>query len=92
VNVQDVAWIEVDGKMLNLCTSKDNLLFRASLSDVEERLPSSIFQRVHRAFIIQLKKIESIDLEQNIIMIGNKKVPIGNTYRDILLSRINLLS
>jgi DNA-binding LytR/AlgR family response regulator len=91
INVQDVAWIEVDGKMLNLCTSKDNLIFRASLTEVEEKLPSSLFQRVHRAFIIQLKKIESIDLEQNIVLISNKKIPIGNTYRDVLLSRINLL-
>lgn len=92
VNIEDISWIEVEGKLLLIHTEKGEIVFRATLGEIEQKLPAALFQRVHRAYIVQLKKIESIDLDENVIVIGKKKIPIGNTYRELLMSRLNMFS
>ncbi|MGB3529760.1 MAG: LytTR family transcriptional regulator DNA-binding domain-containing protein, partial [Saprospiraceae bacterium] len=59
-----------------------------SLKDLESKLPNN-FKRVHRSFIVNLDKIDYIILDE--ISIRNKKIPIGQKYRDDLESTINTL-
>jgi len=42
--------------------------------------------RVHKSYIVALNKIDTI--EKNRIFIGSEVIPIGETYRDIFLKRI----
>lgn len=60
------------------------------MKDIEKKLPSDMFMRVHRSYILNLKKIKSID--SNIVLLEDtdKKVPIGGSYRDDLFKRLNL--
>lgn len=57
-----------------------------SLKALEEELPSDRFMRVHRSYIIHKNKISSINKRR--IMIGEKQIPIGETYRKQFLSLI----
>ena len=50
-----------------------------SMKGLEETLPSSRFIRIHRSFIIQKNKINS--LSKNRVTIGNKELPIGESYK-----------
>ena len=50
-----------------------------SLKTLEEELPSDSFIRVHRSYIIQKSKIESVNKSR--IVIQKKEIPIGETYR-----------
>jgi DNA-binding LytR/AlgR family response regulator len=59
------------------------------MKDVEMKLPSSKFLRVHRSYIIPLEKITVLD--ENSVLIGDKTIPIGKSYKDVFMSRLNFL-
>jgi DNA-binding LytR/AlgR family response regulator len=58
------------------------------MKDIETRLPQLNFARVHRSYIIQLDKITA--LEENACLIDGSRIPIGKSYKDNLMSRLNL--
>ncbi len=58
------------------------------------KLLTSKFSRIHRSYIINKDKIELI--EDNAIIIktksGTKAIPIGKSYREKLMSELNLIT
>jgi DNA-binding LytR/AlgR family response regulator len=63
----------------------------STMKDIERKLPATVFQRVHRSYIINMDKIEAIYQANVIISELKKEIPIGGSYRDALSSRINVL-
>lgn len=57
VAVNDVDWIEAEGKYVRLHASGAAHLVRESIGDVEERLDARKFLRIHRATIVNVKRI-----------------------------------
>jgi two-component system, LytTR family, response regulator LytT len=49
---------------------------------IQEKLPGAKFIRVHRSFIICIKKVKSV--RNNCIEIGEISIPIGRTYKDVV--------
>ena len=54
------------------------LLVKQSISSLEEVLPSNLFLRIHRSFIIAIDKI--IAFTSHDVEIGNTEIPIGRLY------------
>ena len=52
-----------------------------------EKLPTNDFLRVHRSFIVPIKKVES--LRNKTLQISDKKIPVGNSYEDEVLKHFN---
>ena len=75
----DVNYIESDGDYLKLYRDEDCIVIHETLKSFQTKLPNTDFLRVHRSFIINLSKIEY--LEGNQVCIGNKIIPIANSYR-----------
>jgi DNA-binding LytR/AlgR family response regulator len=50
------------------------------MKKMEDALPEKHFVRVHKSYIVALNKIDSI--ERSRIQIGDKIIPVGDTYRD----------
>ena len=50
------------------------------LKNLEEKLPKSKFMRVHRSYIVNLEKIETIDRSR--IILGNNVVSVSAQYKD----------
>ena len=48
---------------------------------MEERLPSASFMRVHRSYIINLRKIQEVN-KSRVIMDADTYIPIGDLYRE----------
>ena len=57
VAVPDVDWIEAEGKYVRLHAGGASHLVRESIGDVEERLDARKFLRIHRATIVNVKRI-----------------------------------
>ena len=53
-----------------------------------QKLDNQHFVRIHKSFIVNLKKIEK--LEGNRVIIAEKKLPIGTSYKQIVLEKIGL--
>ena len=63
----------------------------STMKDIEKKLGNTDFARVHRSFIARLDKIQSID-SQNVILENEKKViPVGGSFREELMQKLNTL-
>ena len=89
VTLQDIVWAEAQDIYCNIKTPQHIYLVSQSLKNLEQRLPSKEFMRVHRSYIVRLTAIEAI--EDNNILIGGKRIPIGNTHKEALLNRLQIL-
>lgn len=89
VNFQDILWIEaLDNYVIIKTSSKEQYILHSSMKDIEAKLPQMNFARVHRSYIVQLEKINA--LEENACIIDGNRIPIGKSYKDNLMSRLNL--
>ncbi|MCE2616474.1 LytR/AlgR family response regulator transcription factor [Phocaeicola oris] len=58
------------------------ILSMITLKSLEEKLPSMLFIRVHRSFIVQKAKIKMIDHGR--IVFGKEYIPVSDSYKDAL--------
>lgn len=89
VSMEDILCVEARGNYSALFLEGEELLVHEKISDLEELLSVPAFMRVHRSFIVAVEKIKTI--HGNTITVGEKEVPIGQTYsktvRDEILKR-----
>lgn len=58
----------------------------SSLKEISEQLPQSLFQWIHKSFIVAIQHIEVLEGHQ--LKIQDKVLPIGKTYRAALFERL----
>lgn len=85
INYSDLLYVEGQREYVTFHTTKQRITTLYSLKDLEEKLPSSQFIRIHKSYIVAVKHIELID--KNILHIADKKLPIGGNYKDELMKR-----
>ncbi|WP_395064320.1 LytR/AlgR family response regulator transcription factor [Flavobacterium sp.] len=64
---------------------KTKIVARFSMKNILEKLPEKNFVRVHRSYIIALKKVKAIK-NKNLI-IDDFIIPIGDTYKEEILKK-----
>ncbi|WP_158828817.1 LytR/AlgR family response regulator transcription factor [Mucilaginibacter lacusdianchii] len=80
VYLHDILFIEGLKDYISIFTPAERIITLQNMKKVEDALPEPHFIRVHRSYIVALNKIDSI--ERSRICIGEKIIPIGDTYRD----------
>ena len=80
VNFSDILYIEGQGDYQAIVTNKGKIMTLQNFAKLEGSLPANTFIRVHKSFIVSLKQIEKI--ERNRIRIGEKSIPVSETYKD----------
>lgn len=86
VNLKDIDYIEGLKAYVSIFVKGKRLIVLESLKNLEEELPNDLFLRVHKSFIIPLQKINYMD--GNMLDIGIKKIPIGKSYKDIVMIKV----
>lgn len=89
LKIEDILFAEAMGDYVKLFTPQKFFAIHTTLKAVEERLPASRFLRVHRSFLVALNKIDTI--QDGVLIIGDKPVPVADAYRKALSSRMNIL-
>ena len=69
-----------DYVLIHLESETEPIVAHITLKAIEEKLPSDMFMRVHRSYIVALDKITSIDSCGD-ILIGQISVPVSDSYR-----------
>lgn len=83
IDFDDILYIEgLDDyvKIHLINNAKSPVLSLMSLKSITEKLPKDQFKRVHRSFIIPLKKITSI--RNKTIFLEKIRIPLSDTYSD----------
>ena len=89
LEMESIYLIEAKGDYIQVKTEDKNYIVHSTLKKIESKLPDSLFLKVHRSYIINIKKI--IDIEDNSILIKKDVVPISRSNRAELMERLNLL-
>jgi two-component system response regulator LytT len=89
IDLPSIYLIEAKGDYINIKTEDKNYTVHSTLKKIEEKLPESLFLKVHRSYIINIKKI--IDIEDNSVLIKRDVVPVSRSKRPELMKRLDLL-
>ena len=83
ISLNDITHIEAMSEYLRIYLEGKSrpVVVLLSMKKMEERLPSSSFMRVHRSYIINLKKIKEMS-RNHIILENDEDIPIGDLYKD----------
>lgn len=89
IKYRDILFVEAlaDYAVINMPDAKH--IIHSTMKKLEVKFPEADFTRVHRSYIVNLKKIEQIE-DMNILIKGNH-IPVGASYKDKFMRRLNLL-
>lgn len=89
ISFESIHLIEANGDYILIKTDKENYTVHSTLKKIEDKLPETLFLKVHRSFIINIKKI--VDIEDSSVLIGKNVVPVSRSSKPELMKQLNLL-
>ncbi|MCK3684829.1 LytTR family DNA-binding domain-containing protein [Maribellus sp. YY47] len=89
INFNDIVYIEglKDYIKVHLYNQDKPILSLSSMKSIESKLPESKFMRVHRSYIVNLERIETIDRSR--IVFGKVYIPVSEQYKDAFQNFLN---
>jgi two-component system, LytTR family, response regulator LytT len=91
VKTKDIYYVEALKDYVTINTVGARYTIHSTMKEIEKKLPSTDFIRVHRSFIVRIDKIVAIE-QPNLILEDDKKmIPIGGSYKDDLAKRLNFV-
>lgn len=92
LRVVEIDWIEAAGVYVNLHTGGNEILYRAALTELAERLDPARFVRVHRSAIVNIESILQLEPvshgEFDVVLKGGSRTRISRSYRAQLEERL----
>jgi len=94
LKLKDIIFIEALENYVTLTTKDDKFTIHFTMKAIESQVPSGIFIRVHRSYIINKSMIQSIKENTLDLTVGDsvKSIPVGKSFRDDLLNDINVMA
>ena len=88
INYDEILYVESVGDYVKYCTADKKYITHSTLKAVEERLNHHYFMKVHRSFIVNLRKISNI--QDSTLLIGDSSIPISKALKTEVMGRINI--
>lgn len=92
IRVNDIDWIEAAGVYVNLHVGGKELLYRAALNDLAEKLDSRRFVRVHRSAMVNIESILQLEPishgEFDAVLKNGSRTRVSRNYRAQLEKRL----
>ena len=87
--IEDIYYLEADRNYCQVFTKNSTYLLVNTLKNMEDKLPTDAFQRIHRSYIVNIKHINEV--AQNHITVQDKILPLSKELRKDLLDRLNMV-
>lgn len=79
IDVDGITYVESRGEYVRIYTDNSKpVMTLGSLKNYEEKLPQDKFMRIHRSYIVNLRRIDAVERKQ--VLIGEKRIPVGESY------------
>ena len=82
----ELLFAEASLNYVTLYTVNGKMMVYLTIKGIMENLPAGLFIKVHKSFIVNIQKINSI--EGNIIHIGKAEIPISQSSHDEVMTEI----
>ncbi|SEQ86598.1 two component transcriptional regulator, LytTR family [Hyunsoonleella jejuensis] len=89
ISITDVLYIEAERNYCRIHSKNREYLLVMTLKDMDEKLPSKHFLRVHRSYIINISKLDEV--ANSHVVIGKKAIPISKPLKEELLKRLQTI-
>jgi DNA-binding LytR/AlgR family response regulator len=87
INLDEILYIEGFRDYVRIyMNGRKPILTLQTMKNMAELLPVDHFLRVHKSFIINLNRIDAV--ERNRILIGEKRIPVGDGFREDFVRKI----
>jgi DNA-binding LytR/AlgR family response regulator len=87
--IADIEYLEADRNYCQVFTKDKTYLLVNTLKNMEEKLPSEFFQRIHRSYIVNVTQVNEIN--HNYVSVGSKILPLSKELRLDLLDRLKTI-
>jgi len=91
VYLKDIYYVEALKDYVIINTQYARYTVHSTMKDIEKKLGTIDFIRVHRSYIVRVDKIQAIENQTVVLENEKKAIPVGGSYRDELLGKLNLL-
>ena len=83
IDVKDIRYVQSMSEYLKIFLEgrAKPVIVSLSMKKMEERLPENQFMRIHRGYIVNLKKIQEVN-KNRVIMDEETYLPIGDNYKE----------
>ena len=86
VSFESLNYVESDRNYVTVVSEHKKLTFIETLKNLSVKLEDDRFMQIHKSYIINTNKINKI--AGNEVFIGEKRIPIGRTFKKALLQKI----
>jgi DNA-binding LytR/AlgR family response regulator len=87
IEIAEIQYIESLKDYVKIVAGDKPVVTLSSMKAIEEKLVAPDFLRVHRSFMVNIRKINYI--HRNFVKVGEKEIPIGDNYKENFLQIIN---
>ncbi|WP_294307588.1 LytTR family DNA-binding domain-containing protein [uncultured Chryseobacterium sp.] len=87
INFKDILYVESIRDYINIKTAEQEYIVLDTLKSMEQQLPGMSFIRIHKSFIVNLHQINNV-AGKKVTLISGNEIPVGESYRMNLLTRI----
>jgi len=86
--IDEILYFESLKDYIQVFLKDRKFIYKARISDMEEELQEDQFLRIHKSFLVNMLKIQSISPTE--ISIEGIKLPIGRTYKNLVLKKLHI--
>jgi|TARA_B100000809_G_scaffold107967_1_gene106461 DNA-binding LytR/AlgR family response regulator len=86
INFDEILYVESLSDYIKIHLKDKTIVTRETISNLETKLPAKNFLRIHRSFIVNLKK--AVSYTNEFVEIGKNAIPISRTYKENVLKKL----
>lgn len=84
-----ILFVQSQGDYVEFMIPEKKYLTHSTLKSIEDKLDHDLFFKVHRSYIVNLKKIDKI--EDNVLVIQDHVIPVSRTKKQDLFRQLSML-
>ena len=89
IYINQIKWIEALGDYVKLITNNKSFVILSTMKAFENELPKGMFLRIHKSYIVNLKKVERYDSKH--VEIEKMKIPLSRTRKTQLSQALDVI-
>ena len=89
IYINEIKWIEALGDYVKLITNNKSFVILSTMKAFENELPKGLFLRIHKSYIVNLKKVERYNSRH--VEIEKTKLPLSRTRKTQLSQALDVI-
>lgn len=85
--LDDILFTQSYGNYVKVFTMKRTYVATITTTELEKQLPSSLFIRSHKSYIVAINKVKAVD--KDCLLVLQRQIPIGITYKREIMETLH---